>query len=181
MIYTLELENREIFPFLKKIIIFCALFGFLFAPAKEIHPYHVGSVEINYNTASKTFEISAKFFLDDLETVLNKKYGKNIHFSDEKYKSEINTELKNYFADYFKLKNNNKFLIVNYVGYEEDKESVLIYLESEATETPKKVETAVSLLYDLYNDQMNLVHIIVNGDRKSAKLNYPDRYLYQIF
>lgn len=166
---------------MKKLLFLFSLFFFLFSQGKEKHPYHVGSVEINYNSKTKTFEISAKFFLDDLENALNKKYNKSVRFSDEKFKTEMNEELKSYFAEYFKLKSNNKLLNVKYIGYEEDKESVNIYLESEATENPKKVETATSLLYSLYDDQMNIVHIIVNGERKSAKLNYPDRYLYQIF
>lgn len=163
---------------------FFVLFTFLLAflvSAKPIHPYHVGSVEINYNTKTKTFEISAKFFLDDLENSLNAKYNKTLHFGEEKSKAGLNQALENYFAEYFKLKSNNKFLKINYLGFEEDKESVNVYLESEATEMPKKVETAVSLLYSFFDDQMNIVHIIVNGERKSSKLNYPDRYLYQIF
>lgn len=149
--------------------------------AKEVHPYHVGSVEINYNSKTKTFEISARLFLDDLETALNKKYNQSLRFGSDKNKEAINKTLESYFSEYFKLKNNNKFLKINFIGYEEDQEAVNIYLESEITETPKKVETAVSLLYNLYDDQMNIVHIIVNGNRKSSKLNYPDRYLYQMF
>ena len=163
---------------------FFLLFTFLLAflvLAKPIHPYHVGSVEINYNAKTKTFEISAKFFLDDLENSLNAKYNKTLHFGEEKSKAGLDQVLENYFAEYFKLKSNNKFLKINYLGFEEDKESVNVYLESEATEMPKKVETAVSLLYSFFDDQMNIVHIIVNGERKSSKLNYPDRYLYQIF
>ncbi len=163
---------------------FFLLFTFLLAflvSAKPIHPYHVGSVEINYNAKTKTFEISAKFFLDDLENSLNAKYNKTLHFGEEKSKTGLDQALENYFAEYFKLKSNNKFLKINYLGFEEDKESVNVYLESEATEIPKKVETAVSLLYSFFDDQMNIVHIIVNGERKSSKLNYPDRYLYQIF
>lgn len=163
---------------------FFLLFTFLLAflvSAEPIHPYHVGSVEINYNTKTKTFEISAKFFLDDLENSLNGKYNKTLHFGEEKSKAGLDQALENYFAEYFKLKSNNKFLKINYLGFEEDKESVNVYLESEATEMPKKVETAVSLLYSFFDDQMNIVHIIVNGERKSSKLNYPDRYLYQIF
>ena len=163
---------------------FFLLFTFLLAIlvlAKPIHPYHVGSVEINYNAKTKTFEISAKFFLDDLENSLNAKYNKTLHFGEEKSKAGLDQVLENYFAEYFKLKSNNKFLKINYLGFEEDKESVNVYLESEATEMPKKVETAVSLLYSFFDDQMNIVHIIVNGERKSSKLNYPDRYLYQIF
>ena len=163
---------------------FFLLFTFLLAfsvSAKPIHPYHVGSVEINYNAKTKTFEISAKFFLDDLENSLNAKYNKTLHFGEEKSKAGLDQALENYFAEYFKLKSNNKFMKINYLGFEEDKESVNVYLESEATEIPKKVETAVSLLYSFFDDQMNIVHIIVNGERKSSKLNYPDRYLYQIF
>ena len=166
---------------MKKIfLLFTFLLTFLVS-AKPIHPYHVGSVEINYNAKTKTFEISAKFFLDDLENSLNAKYSKTLHFGEEKSKAGLDQALENYFAEYFKLKSNNKFLKINYLGFEEDKESVNIYLESEATEMPKKVETAVSLLYSFFDDQMNIVHIIVNGERKSSKLNYPDRYLYQIF
>ena len=164
----------------KFFLLFTFLVTFLVS-AKPIHPYHVGSVEINYNAKTKTFEISAKFFLDDLENSLNAKYNKTLHFGEEKSKAGLDQALENYFAEYFKLKSNNKFLKINYLGFEEDKESVNVYLESEATEIPKKVETAVSLLYSFFDDQMNIVHIIVNGERKSSKLNYPDRYLYQIF
>ena len=164
----------------KFFLLFTFLLTFLVS-AKPIHPYHVGSVEINYNAKTKTFEISAKFFLDDLENSLNAKYNKTLHFGEEKSKAGLDQALENYFAEYFKLKSNNRFLKINYLGFEEDKESVNVYLESEATEMPKKVETAVSLLYSFFDDQMNIVHIIVNGERKSSKLNYPDRYLYQIF
>lgn len=149
--------------------------------AGEFHPYHVGSVEINYNSKSRTFEITGRFFLDDLENGLSKKYGKPFHFNDEKYKAQLNEALKNYSAEYFKLKADNKFLKVSYIGYEEDSESVNVFLESETLPAPKKVEAAVSLLYNLFDDQINIVHIIVNGNRKSEKLSYPNRYLFQQF
>ena len=166
---------------MKKFFLFFTFLLAFLVSAKPIHPYRVGSVEINYNAKTKTFEISAKFFLDDLENSLNAKYDKTLHFGEERSKAGLDQALENYFAEYFKLKSNNKFLKINYLGFEEDKESVNVYLESEATEMPKKVETAVSLLYSFFDDQMNIVHIIVNGERKSSKLNYPDRYLYQIF
>jgi len=154
---------------------------FLFSFTKVKHPYHVGSVEINYNSKSKTFEITGRFFLDDLENALSKKYGKPFHFNDPKYKNQLNEALKNYCAEYFRLKTNNQFVKANFVGYEEDQESVNIYMESESSENPKKVEAAVSFMYNLFDDQINIIHIIVNGERKSEKLTYPNRYLYQQF
>ena len=166
---------------MKKALLFFTIMFFLFSFTGEKHPYHVGSVEINYNSKSKTFEVTGRFFLDDLENGLSKKYGKPFHFNDSKYKTQLNEALKNYSSEYFKLKTDNQFLKINYVGYEEDSESVNVYLESEKVENPKKVEAAVSFLYNLFDDQINLVHIIVNGNRKSEKLTYPNRYLFQQF
>ncbi len=147
----------------------------------KFHPYHVGSMEFNYNQKSKTFEVSGRFFMDDLENALNKKYGKNLHFLNPKSQKEMNEALRNYALEYVKLKVNNQFVKINYVGYEEDKESVELYLESETVANPKKVETAVSILYNLFDDQMNIIHIVIDGQRKSEKLTYPDRYLFQEF
>lgn len=166
---------------MKKAFFFFSVLLILFSFTKEKHPYHVGSVEINYSQKSKTFEITGRFFLDDLESGLSKKYGKPFHFNDPKYKVQLNDAIKNYCAEYFKLKTNNDFLTVNFIGYEEDQESVNIYLESEKADNPKKVEAAVSFLYNLFDDQINIVHMVVNGERKSEKLTYPNRYLYQNF
>jgi hypothetical protein len=147
----------------------------------RFHPYHVGSMEFNYNQKSATFEITGRFFMDDLENAVNKKYGKSLHFMDKKSEKEMQQILRNYASEYLKLKVNNQLLKVNFIGYEEDKESVDLFLESEAVAAPKKVETAVSFLYNIFDDQMNIIHIIINGNRKSEKLTYPDRYLYQQF
>ncbi|WP_297984852.1 DUF6702 family protein [uncultured Chryseobacterium sp.] len=165
----------------KLILILCSLLFLTSSFTEVIHPYHVGSVEFKYNVTSKTFEITGRFFLDDLETALQEKYGTMLRFQDEKYKANMDEVLKKYCAEYLRLKTDSQFVNVNYVGYEEDRESVNIYLESDKIKAPKKVETAVSFLYNYYDDQINLVHIIVNGNRKSTKLTYPDRYSFQTF
>ena len=141
----------------------------------------MGSVEFNYNSKSKTFEITGKFFLDDLENALKEKYGTPVHFNDAKYSAQINEFLQQYCSEYLKLKADNKFVKINYIGFEEDSEAVNIFLESEIVTSPKKVETAVSFLYNFFDDQMNIIHIIVNGKRQSERLNYPNRYLYKVF
>ena len=162
-----------------QVFIFCSFFFCLFSFYP--HPYHVGSMEFNYNSKSQTFEITGRFFIDDMENALSDKENKKLRFYDQKQSQEINEALKKYTNEYLKLKVNNKFIKVNYLGYEESKESVDIYFETETITSPKKVETAVSFLYNIFDDQMNIIHIIVNGERKTSKLNYPNRYLFQSF
>ena len=62
----------------------------------------------------------------------------------------MNQSLEKYLSEYLKLKVNGKLLKINYVGYEEDSESVNVYLESETVTSPKKVEASVSVLYNLF-------------------------------
>lgn len=158
-----------------------ALSSFQSTSSLDVHPYHVGSVEFNYNSKSKTFEMMGKFFLDDLENALKEKYGTPVHFNDAKYNAQINDILQQYCNEYLKLKVDNKSIKINYIGFEEDSEAVNIFLESEPVTSPKKVETAVSFLYNFFDDQMNIIHIIVDGKRQSERLNYPNRYLYKVF
>lgn len=158
-----------------------SLSSFKSTSSVDVHPYHVGSVEFNYNSKSKTFEITGKFFLDDLENALKEKYGAPVHFNDAKYNAQMNDILQQYCNEYLKLKVDNKSIKINYIGFEEDSEAVNIFLESDPVTSPKKVETAVSFLYNFFDDQMNIIHIIVNGKRQSERLNYPNRYLYKVF
>lgn len=163
------------------IFLLVALSSFRSSSGSAVHPYHVGSVEFSYNANSHTFEITAKFFLDDLENALKKKYGRTVYFSEEKHHAQMNELLNQYSQEYLKLKIDNKFVAVNYLGFEEDRESVNIYLESQAVQNPKKIETAVSFLYNLFDDQMNIIHLVLNGRRHSERLNYPNRYLHKTF
>lgn len=149
--------------------------------SNEIHPYHVGSLDITYNNKTEQFEIIGKFFMDDLEVAINIDNSNKTKFLEPRLQEEINQYLKKYFLANFKFKINNKFIKINYIGYEEDREMVYIYLESDKVKEPKKVELALSAIYNVYEDQANIVHITINKTRKSYKLNYPQRYMYQLF
>lgn len=98
------------------------LFTFYFLLVSFRHPYHIGSVEVNYNLKSKTYQITGRFFVDDLENAVNKKYNTALHFGDAKFKAQLNDYLKKYSDEYFRLKSDNQFVKVNYLG---DRKSVV--------------------------------------------------------
>lgn len=145
------------------------------------HPYHVGSVEINYNEKTKSLEITGKFFIDDLENAVSKKTGQPLQFQNKNSQKKMEEALKLYCQNELKIKVNQKQIPLRFVGYQEDKESVDVYLESPAIPLPKKIDTTVSFLYNLFDDQMNIVHILVKGKRKSDRLNFPNTQISQNF
>lgn len=141
-----------------------------------LHPYHIGSVEMNYNTSSQTFEVTGRFFMDDLEQSINQNQKQKVFFQRKNHEQKMNTLLENWCQKNFGLKVNGKVLKLHFIGYEEDKESVNVYLESTPMAQPKMVEVGVTALHHIFDDQLNIIHIIVNGKRKSHKLRYPKKY-----
>ncbi|WKS96078.1 DUF6702 family protein [Riemerella columbina] len=161
------------------ILIFILIHQLAFGADK--HPYHVGSMDIKYNAKTERFEMIGKFFIDDLEAAVNAESAKSIHFLEPQQQSKTKEILEQYFRNHFKIKVNQKVISYSFLGYEEKSEAVLIYMETEPIKTPQKVEIALSAIYNLYDDQSHIVHITVNGKRQSKKIDYPQRYLYQIF
>jgi uncharacterized protein DUF6702 len=69
----------------------------------------------------------------------------------------------------------NKPVAISYLGCEKESEAANIYLEADNISSVKKVDITDWILQDLYDDQINIVHVIVGGNRKSTKLDYPDK------
>ncbi|MGI9525561.1 MAG: DUF6702 family protein [Weeksellaceae bacterium] len=156
--------------------------GFLLASdTLTAHPYHVGTVEINYDKATKTYQVTARFFLDDLEDAINLKRKSPLYFYKPNQKALMQNALQQYMKAHLVIKGDDKNVPLRFLGYEENQESVYIYLESSEMPTPSTVTVGANALYDLFDDQINIIHIKINGHRKSHKLNYPDIYFTKQF
>ncbi|WP_443936931.1 DUF6702 family protein [Pedobacter sp. MW01-1-1] len=141
----------------------------------EKHPLHVSTTEVNYNERTKSLEISARVFTDDFEAILVKLYKQKTDLLNEQLKDEMNELVRKYMLTHLQIKINNKVTAFKYIGFEVDHEAVNVYLEAEKVPTPKSLSIASTILYDLYNDQMSILHVVNNGTRKSTKLVYPEK------
>lgn len=139
----------------------------------SFHPLHLSSTEIGYTTKGGTIEISSRLFMDDLESVLSKQFKVPVDLSAPAKHKAMDELLKKYFAMHLKIQGNGKDLALNYIGFEKDREAVVIYMESTPVKALKKLAVSNSLMYDLFDDQTNIMHVTYNGERKSSKLDYP--------
>ncbi|MCC8407952.1 hypothetical protein LJ707_03365 [Mucilaginibacter sp. UR6-1] len=145
------------------------------------HPLHVSTTDISFNPQDKKLEVICTIFTDDFEAVLAKQYHAKTDLSDTKVHAAMDKLVKDYVDHHVQLKNAATAIKLNYLGFEKVKEVVNVYLESDTATTPKRVDGSINLLYDLYTDQMNIVHITVNGKRKSTKIDYPETQVSQTF
>ncbi|MCX2480430.1 hypothetical protein OQY15_15110 [Pedobacter sp. MC2016-15] len=175
-------------PFLHQSLLICYL---IFGSVKPVslnkessaarHPLHLSSTELNYNPASSSLEISCRIFTDDFEDLLVKNYKVKADLSSAARHKEMEQLVGKYMASHLRIAVNGKVLQLNYLGFENDKEAVIIYLESAKVTGLRKMETTSTILYDLFDDQTNIFHITYNGKRKSSKLTYPENKLLSTF
>ena len=139
------------------------------------HPFYVSVTEINHNATDKTLEISCKMFSEDIEQTLEKNYKTTLDITVEKDKANFDKYLPDYLVRNLSLAVDGKAVKLKYIGYETEKESAYCYFEVENVSAAKKIDITNSILHDFTAEQINIMHVTVNGNRQSTKLNYPDR------
>jgi len=162
-----------------------SLYKWLFIPVVGIilsastpfipHPFHVSVTEINHNATDKTLEISCKIFTDDFEKILAKNYKTKVDLGKAEIKNAMDSLVKKYVLSHFSLRADNKAVKYSYLGFEIDNEATFAYIEIESIPSVANISIGNTILYDQFDDQINIMHVIVGGKRKSNKLVYPDK------
>ncbi len=139
------------------------------------HPFHVSVIEVNHNAADRTLEISCKIFTDDFEKILAKNYKAKVDLINPPNKPAMDSLVKKYLFSHLTIKANGKPVTFSYLGFENESEAAYGYIEVENVSSVSKLEISTNIMFDLFDDQMNIMHVTVGGNRKSNKLNYPDK------
>lgn len=129
---------------------------------------------MEYDAKNKRVEISTRIFTDDFEDALSKQYKIKVDLANESLKKQMTVLIEKYISAHLSLKSDNINLPLGLYGWEIDREAVFVYTVANAPAfNIKNIEIENTVLYDLFGDQINIVHFIYNGERKSNKLLYP--------
>jgi len=168
-----------------KPLLYCYILLGAVGPGKYVvkghHPIHVSTTNIEFNKQDNKLEVICTIFTDDFEAALEKQYKTKTDLNKADVHAAMDELIKKYIAANLQIKTNDAAVKLNYLGFEINKEATDVYLESDKLPEVKKVEANVSLLHNLFDDQINIVHITVNKVRKSEKLDYPDKKVVQVF
>lgn len=146
----------------------------VFCSASVMHPVFVSVTEIEHNAKDRTLEISCKIFTDDLEKTLRAAYKARVDLVKPSNRESMNTLLNDYIQKHLKLNVDGKNTGLRFLGYEVIEEGVYSYFQADGINTVSKLTVTNNLLYEYKQEQMGLMHITVNGIRKSGKLVNPD-------
>lgn len=137
------------------------------------HPFYVSVVEVAHNKAAATLEISCKLFAEDAEVALEKAYNTQVDFGKEEAAKQTGTLLNDYMQKHLNLTTDNQARTLQFAGFEVEAESLYCYFEVTGVPVVKTLNLHNSVLYDFTDKQINIMHVMVDGNRKSYKLDYP--------
>jgi hypothetical protein len=168
-----------------KPLLYCYIIWGALYPVKHkinaMHPIHVSTTNIEYNKQDNKLEVICTIFTDDFEAALAKQYHAKTDLSKQAMHTEMDGLVKKYIISRLQIRTGTAPLALNYLGFEISKGATDVYLESDKTPAFKKIDVNDNILYNLFEDQINIVHITVNGVRKSEKLDYPATKVSQVF
>lgn len=161
--------------------LFAILLLFISSFQKVKHPFFVSVIDINYKQKEQTLQLSVKLFTNDLEDALRRTSKKKIDILNPINKAETDSILYNYIIKRLNINVNSKKQTLHFIGYEKEEEAIWTYLEIKNSLLPKKINIETKLLYDFLPQQINIVHVDINGIKKSSKVTNPDSKIEFIF
>lgn len=143
------------------VVVFCSF---------ALHKFYVGIYQVNYVAKKKEIQITTRIFIDDLEKALEAKYKKKIYLATPKEISETNGFIKSYLDEKFHLKVNTSVKNLKFLGKETEDNVLICYLTTPVSEKIKSIEIVNSVLTEMYSEQQNIIHVNINGNKKSFLL-----------
>lgn len=158
-----------------KLMVFCLLLSAMLFVSFKLHPYFLSVTEIEYQPQEKSIQIASKIFTDDFEDALSKEFNIKMEISSTTEKKKNEALINLYFQKHLKLFLNGKQLQFELVGFEKQEEAIWTYLEVKNISALKTITVFNDLLYQIRQDQINIIHCKYNNERKSHRLTYPDK------
>ena len=156
---------------MKKIIgsiIFLFAFVALLSSFNGEHEFYISTTSIDYNKKSKSLEITQQFTTHDIEKAILKSSKIDLNIAEKNENPKSDSIIFAYIQSGFEIDG----IQLNWVGKEFNLDETLwIYLESDSTEKPKKLEITNTLLTEEFESQSNITHVNFMGNQQTHSFN----------
>lgn len=131
------------------------------------HKYYLSVSNVTYSPKAKALQMISRYFIDDLEDVLNERLDERIQLGNADGLPKLKPILDRYFSNRIRIKVDGKEAVPTVIGAEYDVDQIVVYLEIPASTSPENIEISNKSLFELFPDQKNLTHFKINNQRKS--------------
>lgn len=127
---------------------------------------------MNYREDKQAIQMISRYFVDDMEKLLVERYGIEAGLMSDEELDNVDSYIERYLRDKFVIFIDNKRVEWNYIGRQYDVDVMKVYLEIPhiTKDAFHSIGVESNVLYGVYPDQKNVVHIKVDDLKKSYVL-----------
>jgi hypothetical protein len=146
--------------------------------AAAAHKFHTSFTVADYNAPERSLQITLRTFPDDLEKALARRSGKAVRLDRKK---ETEPLLIAYLQETFQLKNaRGEAVKLTWVGMDAGVDSAWLYFEAHLPEGLAGAELRNQFMFDLYDDQTNLVNVKEGGRKHALTFKNGDNFFLRL-
>ncbi|WP_299128430.1 DUF6702 family protein [uncultured Winogradskyella sp.] len=134
------------------------------------HEYYVSVTNIEYVKDQQALQIISQIFIDDFEKLLQQRYDESITLAPDNDATTIDKYIKRYLNDKLEIAVNGQPVTLNYLGKDYKDDITYCYLEVEGILNPKTVAVTNTILFDVFEEQQNILRIKGLSKNKSFLL-----------
>lgn len=123
------------------------------------HDFHFSKTVVHYNTNTRTLQTASHLFTDDLEDAVKQTYSADLRLGEQDEHPKADSLIMEYVLANFSIKNSEKQLKLEWIGYEFDYDIVYTYVETEPHEADSSYVVRLSYFNEIFNDQENFIKI----------------------
>ncbi|UAB75938.1 DUF6702 family protein [Mesoflavibacter sp. SCSIO 43206] len=155
---------------MKSIKLISVIAIFFLCSFNTLHKYYVSITQIEFVKEKQSVQIISRIFIDDFESVLRKRYDKNITLDRGDDETQIDDYIKKYLLTKIEISINNKEVIPNFIGKKYDDGIMHCYLEIENIKSISTFQIKNKVLFDMFEDQKNVIRTNINNKNKTVVL-----------
>lgn len=133
----------------------------------SVHKYYISVTQVDFIEEKKTVQITSRIFIDDFESLLRERYDEQITLAEAKEHESVDLYMERYLREKIKIKINEAEVNFSFLGKEYDGDIMRCYLEIVDIESIKSIQIINKVLFDLYDEQQNLIKFKMNSKQKS--------------
>ena len=135
------------------------------------HPFYISVCQIDHNPGNDALEVSFRIFTDDLELALEDMGTERLRLGTDRESEKADLYIGRYLERHVGIEINGRRVNAAFLGKEVDSDATWCYVEIEKTPVIRTMTLTNTLLFEAFEDQVNLVHVNVNGQKKSLVFN----------
>lgn len=132
-----------------------------------VHKYYMSMTQIEYVKDKESVQIITRIFIDDFENLLRERYDESITLAGEDEPMTVDMYMERYLSEKIKIKINNEEAYFTFIGKEYDIDIVRCFLEIQDVKKIDSFEISNQVLFDLFEDQKNIIKTNINASKKS--------------